>query len=68
MSLMVCPASNSICYSDASKSGCASVLTIANVLTEHVALKNFTDHERAMSSTHRELLAVFHGLNSFQIF
>ena len=66
MSLMVCPATNSICYSDASKSGCASVLTMSNVLTEHVALRNFTDNERAMSSTHREMLAVFYGLCSFQ--
>ena len=50
-----------ISFSDASETGCASILSIDGVISHRAWLPA----ERCKSSTSREMTAVYYGLNSF---
>lgn len=52
-----------VIYSDASSSGCGSIIDIDG----KVSHQNWSDFEKAQSSTYRELLAVFLSLKAFQV-
>lgn len=54
------PSSINIISSDASSSGCGSILN-----TDTKALRLFSEFERLQHSTYRELIAVSHALHSF---
>ena len=53
---------NQIIYSDASGTGCASVMVDFPTTDKLIVNKTFSAEEAATSSTERELIAVLHGL------
>ena len=55
-------ASGAVSYSDASGTGCASLITPMPAQREIVVHRTFTEFEAKQSSTYRELLAVVQGL------
>ena len=57
-------AAAAISYSDASATGCASIITPCPNQESIVTHREFTEHEQTLSSTYRELVAIFHGLES----
>ena len=57
-------AAAAVTYSDASATGCASIITPCPKQESLVTHRDFTEHEQTLSSTYRELVAVFHGLET----
>ena len=55
-------ASAAVSFSDASGTGCAAIITPHPDSTSVVTHREFSDWERPLSSTYRELIAVLHGL------
>ena len=55
-------AAAAISYSDASATGCAAVITPCPFQKRIIVHRDFTTQEQAMSSTYRELLTVYIGL------
>ena len=57
-------AAAAVSYSDASATGCASIITPCPSQESLVTHREFTEHEQSLSSTYRELVAVYHWLES----
>ena len=57
-------ASSSVSFSDASGKGCASIITPVPEHDTIVVHRDFSQIEQASSSTYRELVAVYHGLEN----
>ena len=60
---ILCPvASSAVLFSDASEVGCASIITLSSKHERLEIHREFSPVERVASSTYRELVAVYHGL------